>query len=188
MPVSVTHAKRAPISESTNAQLPTEGPFARLERSKATHDDMGGSRVATGGLTTSTSAGQGDRNGNYNGIPKTGVDSDIPGLETRGLNFWYSNIDGKPLSNHPPVVQDMTISLPQGSTCLLVGPNGAGKTTLLKVLGGKHMVDRHAVSVLGEPPFHATHLVSDGSLSYIGGNWERDVAFAGYSIPLAVGY
>lgn len=69
---------------------------------------------------------------------------------------------------------------------LLIGPNGAGKTTLLKVLGGKHMVNAGAVNVLGLPPFHATHLTSSGSLAYVGGNWERDIAFAGYSIPLAV--
>eukprot|EP00887_Chlorella_sp_A99_P000310 scaffold13.g310.t1 len=62
----------------------------------------------------------------------------------------------------------------------------ASKTTLLKVLGGKHMVPQAAVRVLGQPPFHATHLTTSGTLSYIGGNWERDIAFAGYSIPLAV--
>jgi len=79
----------------------------------------------------------------------------------------------------------MNVSLPPGSTCLLIGPNGAGKTTLLKVLGGKHMVPQDSVSVMGHPPFHATHLTTSGALSYIGGNWERDVAFAGYSVPLA---
>jgi CCR4-NOT complex subunit CAF16 len=79
----------------------------------------------------------------------------------------------------------MNVSLPPGSTCLLIGPNGAGKTTLLKVLGGKHMVPQASVSVMGHPPFHATHLTTTGALSYIGGNWERDVAFAGYSVPLA---
>ena len=82
----------------------------------------------------------------------------------------------------------MTIQLPHGSTCLLIGPNGAGKTTLLKVLGGKHMVPEGAVSVLGQPPFHATNLTSSGALSYVGGNWERDIAFAGYAIPLAVSW
>jgi len=82
----------------------------------------------------------------------------------------------------------MTITVPRGSTVLLIGPNGAGKTTLLKVLGGKHMIPAAQVSVLGQPPFQSTNLTSSGDLSYIGGNWERDVAFAGYSIPLAVSY
>jgi len=66
-----------------------------------------------------------------------------------------------------------------------VGPNGAGKTTLLKVLGGKHMIPEGAVKVLGRPPFHDMDLTTSGALSYVGGNWERDIAFAGYSIPLA---
>jgi CCR4-NOT complex subunit CAF16 len=82
----------------------------------------------------------------------------------------------------------MSVALPRGATCLLIGPNGAGKTSLLKVLGGKHMVPKGSVSVLGEPPFHATGLTTSGALSYIGGNWERDVAFAGYAVPLAVSW
>lgn len=48
------------------------------------------------------------------------------------------------------------------------------------------MVPEASVRVLGQPPFHATALTSSGALSYVGGNWERDIAFAGYSIPLAV--
>lgn len=63
---------------------------------------------------------------------------------------------------------------------------GAGKTTLLKVLGGKHMVAEGAVRVLGCSPFHDTGLAASGRLSYLGGNWDRDIAFAGYSIPLQV--
>lgn len=85
-----------------------------------------------------------------------------------------------------PVVSDMTLQIPKGSSCLLIGPNGAGKTTFLKVLGGKHMVPESAVTVLGQPPFHATSLTADGKLAYLGGNWDRDIAFAGYSVPLQV--
>lgn len=48
------------------------------------------------------------------------------------------------------------------------------------------MVDRAALQVMGEPPFHATHLTTSNRLSYIGGNWDQDVAFAGYSQPLRV--
>jgi CCR4-NOT complex subunit CAF16 len=48
------------------------------------------------------------------------------------------------------------------------------------------MVPEDAVRVLGEPPFHATNLTSSGALAYVGGNWERDIAFAGYAVPLAV--
>ena len=48
------------------------------------------------------------------------------------------------------------------------------------------MVPEAAVRVLGHPPFHATGLTADGRLAYLGGNWERDIAFAGYSVPLQV--
>ena len=94
--------------------------------------------------------------------------------------------DGRPIPGIPPVVQGMTLALPRGSRCLLIGGNGAGKTTLLNVLGGKHMVPKSAVTVLGQPPFHDTDLTASGRLSYLGGNWDRDIAFAGYSIPLQV--
>ncbi len=85
----------------------------------------------------------------------------------------------------PPVVTDLHLQLPRGSRCLLLGANGAGKTTLLKVLGGHHLVPPASVSVLGRPPFHDTSLSASGSLAYLGGNWEREVAFAGYAVPLA---
>jgi len=40
--------------------------------------------------------------------------------------------------------------------------------------------------VLGRPPFHDTSLTTSGHLAYVGGNWTRDIAFAGTSIPLTV--
>ena len=42
------------------------------------------------------------------------------------------------------------------------------------------------VKVLGHSPFHDTDLTASGMLSYLGGSWDRDIAFAGYSIPLQV--
>lgn len=94
--------------------------------------------------------------------------------------------DGRPVPGQPPLITDMCLTLQPGSRCLLIGANGAGKTTLLKILGGKHMVPKDAVHILGAPPFHDTHLTTSGHLSYIGGNWTRDIAFAGLSIPLTV--
>lgn len=94
--------------------------------------------------------------------------------------------DGKPRPGTQPVVRDLTCQFPAGSRVLLLGANGAGKTTLLKVIGGQHMVSEQAVLVLGESPFHATHLTSSHQLGYVGGEWERDVAFGGYKVPLTV--
>lgn len=93
--------------------------------------------------------------------------------------------DGRPLPGVAPVVTDLNLALPRGSRTLLLGANGAGKTTLLRVLGGHHMVPKGAVTVLGGSPFHDVHLAASGLLSYLGGNWEREVAFAGYAVPLA---
>lgn len=42
------------------------------------------------------------------------------------------------------------------------------------------------VLVLGQPPFQTTSLCTSGDLAYVGGNWTRDIAFAGNSIPLTV--
>lgn len=95
-------------------------------------------------------------------------------------------VDGQPLPGLAPVLDGVSFDLARGSRCLLVGPNGAGKTTVLKILAGKHMVKDDAVEVMGCSPFHETKLTCSGDLAYVGGNWERDVAFAGYRVPLQV--
>lgn len=83
-----------------------------------------------------------------------------------------------------PVISDFTLNLPAGSRCLLLGANGAGKSTLLQVLAGQHMVGPDVVRILGRPAFHDVQLTSSGDLSYLGAQWRRDVAFAGYNIAL----
>ena len=110
---------------------------------------------------------------------------EVFGVEVRDLDFSYPGIDGTPLKGTEPLIKNMRLKLRSGTCCLLLGANGAGKTTLLKIMGGKHIVPRGKVLVLGRDAFYDTSLVSSGDLSYIGGNWQRDVAFAGYNIPLA---
>jgi CCR4-NOT complex subunit CAF16 len=92
--------------------------------------------------------------------------------------------DGCPLPGAPAVLNGVTFSVPRGACCLLLGSNGAGKTTLLKLLGGKSLVPEGAISVLGRNAFHDTDLTCSGALSYIGGQWQKDVAFAGAGVPL----
>ena len=110
----------------------------------------------------------------------TGLSSSVPFLS------FCMGADGRPMPGSTPVVQHMNIQLRPGQRCLLIGANGAGKTTLLKTLAGQHMVPEDSIRVLGRPPFHDTKLTASGDLSYLGGNWVRDIAFAGYSIPLQV--
>eukprot|EP00218_Dolichomastix_sp_CCMP3274_P010238 CAMPEP_0170134754 /NCGR_PEP_ID=MMETSP0033_2-20121228/2086_1 /TAXON_ID=195969 /ORGANISM="Dolichomastix tenuilepis, Strain CCMP3274" /LENGTH=306 /DNA_ID=CAMNT_0010370323 /DNA_START=41 /DNA_END=961 /DNA_ORIENTATION=+ len=100
------------------------------------------------------------------------------GVVVRSLSYSYPGTERA-------VVSDMSLTFPAGSRVLLCGANGAGKTTLLQVLAGKTMVSKDAVRVLGRPPFHDTELTCGGDLSYLGSTWRRNVAFAGFDVPLA---
>eukprot|EP00232_Nephroselmis_pyriformis_P011648 CAMPEP_0182893068 /NCGR_PEP_ID=MMETSP0034_2-20130328/24251_1 /TAXON_ID=156128 /ORGANISM="Nephroselmis pyriformis, Strain CCMP717" /LENGTH=300 /DNA_ID=CAMNT_0025026787 /DNA_START=78 /DNA_END=980 /DNA_ORIENTATION=- len=83
-----------------------------------------------------------------------------------------------------PTIGNMNLDLPAGSRCLLIGANGAGKSTLLQILGGKYMVGKDAIRVLGRPAFHDTDLTCSGDLSYLGGTWKKSVASAGNDVAM----
>lgn len=100
------------------------------------------------------------------------------------LKFTYPGIDGHPPPGSVPLIEDFSLTLNPGDRCLLVGSNGAGKTTILKILGGKHMVEPDMVRVLGRSAFHDTSLTSSGDLAYLGGEWRREVAFAGFDVAI----
>ncbi|XP_076939613.1 ABC transporter I family member 20-like [Bidens hawaiensis] len=100
------------------------------------------------------------------------------------LKFTYPGIDGHPPPGSAPLIEDLSLTLNAGDRCLLVGSNGAGKTTILKILGGKHMVEPHMVRVLGRSAFHDTSLTSSAHLAYLGGEWRREVAFAGFDVAI----
>lgn len=170
IPVSETHKRGKGLEAAQHEELPTSSLFSKFV-GKPAEPVVPHSRGASG--PTTLSGGQRDSLG-------TG-----PAIQTTNLSYQYCDIDGRPQKEDAYVIKDMSISIPRGSTVLLIGPNGAGKTTLLKVLAGKHMVPEGSVKVLEKSPFHVTSLTSSGSLNYVGGNWERDIAFAGYSIPLA---
>lgn len=50
----------------------------------------------------------------------------------------------------PPVVQDISLTIDQGSTVAIIGPNGAGKTTLFGVMAGEHRATRGSLRVFGK--------------------------------------
>lgn len=100
----------------------------------------------------------------------------VNGVEAINLQYAYPGCQ--------PFIKDFTLDLPRGSRCLLVGANGAGKTTVLQLLAGKYLVDKTAILVLGQSPFHDLSLTCSGQLSYLGTSWRKDVAFAGYGVPL----
>ncbi|MES3517274.1 MAG: metal ABC transporter ATP-binding protein [Natronomonas sp.] len=50
-----------------------------------------------------------------------------------------------------PVLQDISLSVPEGEFFGLIGPNGSGKTTLLKILLGLEAPDSGSVELFGKP-------------------------------------
>jgi CCR4-NOT complex subunit CAF16 len=88
-----------------------------------------------------------------------------PAVEVRGLDFAYP--DG------PPVLRQLSLTLPPGVRCLLVGANGSGKSTLLNLIAGRHLIPEAAVRVLGRPAFADTSLVARVAL--LGGPFPLDV-------------
>ncbi|KAH8919131.1 P-loop containing nucleoside triphosphate hydrolase protein [Atractiella rhizophila] len=70
-----------------------------------------------------------------------------------------------------PLLQNISLSLPQGSRCILVGANGAGKSTLLQILAGKKMLkDYEKANVLGNQVFFNT----PPGLIYLGTEWASN--------------
>ncbi|MDE3197367.1 MAG: metal ABC transporter ATP-binding protein, partial [Acidobacteriota bacterium] len=67
----------------------------------------------------------------------------------RADGVWFS------YDNEDPVLQDVSVSIPQGSIAAIIGPNGCGKTTLLKVLLGFLSPRKGTVRVLGKTPRQA---------------------------------
>jgi len=100
-------------------------------------------------------------------------------VEVRDLEFSYPGT----FEANGKVLEGCRTELPRGARALLVGGNGSGKSTALQVLAGQFLVPEGRVRVLGRPAFHDTSLVCSGALSFLGGTWRHDVAFAGYGIP-----
>ncbi|KWV34621.1 ABC transporter ATP-binding protein [Micromonospora rifamycinica] len=66
----------------------------------------------------------------------------LEGIRLRGVTFSYPGAAG-------PVLQDVDLLLPAGSTVAVVGENGAGKTTLVKLLNRFYEPDRGTIEVDG---------------------------------------
>lgn len=176
VPVHDTHPTRAGIEKSITHEMTTAGPFARL--AAAPPAASGGAADEAAGEASSAAAPRASP------APTPSRAPDEVTLVCRGLQFAYPRYDGLPDPNAKPLFSSFDLELKRGSLCLLLGANGAGKTTLMSIIAGKHMVARESVAVLGRPPFHATELTTSGRLTYIGGTWQRDIAFAGYNVPL----
>ena len=160
--------------------LPTAGPFARLAAGRAQPPAQAKKpRPAEAEAEAPPAQAAG-----ASGAGAAAAEPAL-GVEVADLTFTYPGLDGLPAAGAPALFEGFSLRLRKGSCCLLLGANGAGKTTLMSIIAGKHMVDKSAVRVLGKPPFHATELIASGKLAYIGGTWQRDIAFAGYNVQMA---
>ncbi|KAL6764419.1 P-loop containing nucleoside triphosphate hydrolase protein [Haematococcus lacustris] len=183
VPVAVTNPTGKGLTAALVQSVESEGPFARMARLAAEAKANGTSAAAVQPQNGGLAHVNGHSANQEPTAPEEAVLDSV--IAVNDLTFSYPGLDGRPVPGIPPLITGLTFALPRGSRCLLLGANGAGKTTLLKILGGKHMVPEAAVHVLGHPPFHHTQLTISGDLAYVGGNWTRDVAFAGNSVPLA---
>ncbi len=72
------------------------------------------------------------------------VDAPVTGaVEFRNLNFTYA--DG------PPVLHDINLHIPAGSSLAIVGPTGSGKSTLVSLIPRLHDADPGTVLIDGQP-------------------------------------
>jgi len=63
-------------------------------------------------------------------------------IEFRGLNFAY---------NGTPVLQDVNLHIPEGSSLAIVGPTGSGKTTLVNLIPRVYDAEPGAILIDGHP-------------------------------------
>jgi zinc transport system ATP-binding protein len=73
-----------------------------------------------------------------------------PAIEISDVRFAY---DGT------LVLEDVSVTIPQGDFVSIVGPNGGGKTTLLRLILGLIQPSAGTVRVFGVPPEKARHRV-----------------------------
>lgn len=66
----------------------------------------------------------------------------VHGITFRDVSFTYPGTDR-------PVLQDIAVHLPAGSTVAVVGDNGAGKTTIVKLLAGMYRPTTGSIEVDG---------------------------------------
>lgn len=105
-------------------------------------------------------------------------------IEIKDLTFSYPSRNSFATEDPTVILNNLSISLPKGSRCLLLGSNGSGKSTLLRILAGRHLTKTdEMVRVCGMNAFRDTKL--NFFRAYLDCDWGmRTVAFAGGGVPL----
>ena len=68
--------------------------------------------------------------------------SQTPAIDVTDVSFAY---------DERPVLEEISLTVPEGEFLGLIGPNGSGKTTLLKLMLGLESPDSGTVELFGEP-------------------------------------
>ncbi|KAJ5158845.1 ABC transporter integral membrane type 1 [Penicillium coprophilum] len=87
-------------------------------------------------------------------------------------------------ANKDPILNDITITIPQGSFTVIIGPSGCGKSTLLKALlgeipcsGGKVALASPSVAYCDQTPWHMNGTIKDSivAMSDYDAQWYASV-------------
>jgi CCR4-NOT complex subunit CAF16 len=97
-----------------------------------------------------------------------------PAIETTNLTYRF------PL-NKKVGLENVSLTIPWGTTNLVIGPNGAGKSTLLRILAGKTLIKQGKLRIGGFDPFefsmarHEQHNSDiNDYITYLGTEWANN--------------
>ncbi len=80
-------------------------------------------------------------------------------IELSGVNFSY---------NGSPVLERVSLTVPEGDFLAVLGPNGGGKTTLLKIMLGLLSPQSGQARILGRPAGQAGGLIGYCPNTHVG--------------------
>jgi ATP-binding cassette subfamily B protein len=72
-------------------------------------------------------------------------------IEFRSLSFSYNSAAGNGAGGSAPVLHDINLRIPAGSSLAIVGPTGSGKTTLVSLIPRIYDADPGTVLIDGKP-------------------------------------
>lgn len=97
-----------------------------------------------------------------------------PAIETSNLTYRFPQ-------NKKIGLENVSLSIPWGTTNLVIGPNGAGKSTLLRILAGKTLIKQGKLRIDGFDPFEfsmARNLQHNSDINdhitYLGTEWATN--------------
>ncbi|XP_069787823.1 ABC transporter G family member 20 isoform X2 [Narcine bancroftii] len=81
-----------------------------------------------------------------------------PAVKSKGVCLSYGKLN---------ILDNLSLTLPQGQIYGLLGPSGCGKTTFLRCILGRLRISRGQITVLGKPPAFPGHGVPGRMVGYM---------------------